>query len=189
MSIKRNVFASLAMTMVLSIVATAPMAAGASTPAAATSIAKDLLSSSYAKAVGFPRVARKVSTSSKTGLKSCPNGARETFESASRKTALASEVVACTTNDAAAALVKSSGTGTPTPSVHPPARLGASAFEQLSNVSIYQIVWQKGAIVEAVALNVNVPASGGASSATNPITPAQQKVLSSAALKQDGEIK
>jgi hypothetical protein len=175
------------MTVVLATVATAPIAAGATTPASATSIAKDLLPSSYAKNAGFPRVARKVSTSSKTGLKSCPNGARETFESASRKTALASEVVACTTKAAAAELVKSSGTGTPTPSVHPPARLGASAFEQLSNVSIYQIVWQKGAIVEAVALNVNVPASSGGSSTTNPITPAQQKVLSNAALKQNGE--
>jgi hypothetical protein len=138
-------------------------------------------------------VARKVATSSKTGLNSCPNGAQETFETASSQTALASEVVACTTDKAAAALLKGSRTGTSVTSAHLPKRLGSSAIEQLSDVSVYQILWQRGTIVEGVALNINVPATAGSSTSTSiaalPITSAQQKVLSSAAVEQDAQLR
>jgi hypothetical protein len=192
LSISRNIFAALAMAIVLPVTAAAPMPAGASTPASAKSLAKDLLPSSYAKKAGFTKVARKVATSSKTGLKSCPNGAQETFESASGQTALASEVVACTTDEAAAALVKSSRSGASVTSAQPPKRLGSSAIEHVSG-AIYEIVWQRGTIVEAVALNINVPASAGSSTSTTiaalPITSAQQEVLSSAAVKQDAQLK
>ncbi len=193
MSIKRNIFAALAMAIVVPATAAAPTPAGASTPASAKSLAKDLLPSSYAKKAGFTKVARKVATSSKTGLNSCPDGARETFESASGQTALGSEVVACTTNKAAAALLSGSRSGIPVTSAHPPKQLGSSAIEQLSDVSLYQIFWRRGSIVEAVALNINVAATAGSSTSTSiatlPITPAQQKVLSSAAVKQDAELR
>jgi hypothetical protein len=56
--------------------------------------------------------------------------------------------------------------------------------------SIYEIVWLRGAIVEAVALNVNVPlSSSNPTIATQPITPAEQKVLSSAAVVQDAQFR
>jgi hypothetical protein len=189
LSINRTILAALAVAIVLPVAAAAQTPAGASTPTSAKSLAKDLLPSSYAKKAGFTKVARKATTSSKTGLKSCPDGARETFVSASGQTGLASEVVACTTSKAAAALLNATRSGTLITSAHPPKRLGSSAIEHLSGASIYQILWQRGTIVEAVALNTNVPASSSSSTSTPvtalAITSAQQKVLSSAAVEQD----
>jgi hypothetical protein len=141
---------------------------------------------------GFTKVARKVITSSKTGLNSCPNGARVTFESASGQTALGSEVVACTTNKAAAALLNGSRSRTSATSPHPPKQLGSSAIEHLSGPSIYQILWRRGSIVEAVALNINAATASSSTStsiATLPITSAQQEVLSRAAVEQDAELR
>jgi hypothetical protein len=193
LSIKRNIFAALAMAIVLPATAAAPTLAGASTAASAKSLAKDLLPSSYAQKAGFTKVAQKVNLSSKTGLNSCPNGARVTFKNASGQTALGSEVVACTTNKAAAALLNGSRSGTSVTSAHLPERLGSSAIEQVSDVSLYQILWRRGSIVEGVALNISVPASAGSSTSnsntTLPITSAQQEVLSSAAVKQDAELR
>ena len=189
LSIDRKILATLAMAIVLPVTVAAQTPAGASTPTSAKSLTKDLLPSSYAKKAGFTKVAVKVTTTSKTGVKSCPNGAEEAFESASGQTGLASEVVACTTSKAAAALLSGARSGTSVTSAHPPKRLGSSAIEHLSSASTYQILWQRGTIVEAVALNTNVPASSSSSTSTTvaalPITSAQQKVLSSAAVVQD----
>jgi hypothetical protein len=163
------------------------MPAGASTPTSPKSLAKDLLASSYAKKAGFAKVADKVTVTSKTGVKSCPDGAQEAFESASGQTGLLSEALACTTSKGAAALLSSARSGNSATSATPPKRLGSSAFERSSGGSTYAIYWQRGTIAEMVALNTNVPASSSSSTtvATPPITPAQQKVLSSAAVEQD----
>lgn len=189
MSIKRKIFAALAMAIVLPLTAAASMPAGASTPASAKSLTKDLLPASNAKKFRYTKVARKVATSSQTDLQSCPNGAQVTYETALKQTDLASEVIACTNNKAAVALLKGSWSGASMVTEKPPAKLGSSAIEHVSG-SIYEIVWLRGAIVEAVALNVNVPLSGtNPTIATQPITPAEQKVLSSAALVQDAQFR
>ena len=86
-----------------------------------------------------------------------------------------------------------SRSGASVTSAQPPKRLGSSAIEHVSGPNNYEIVWQRGTIVEAVALNINVPASAGSSTSTTiaalPITSAQQEVLSSAAVKQDAQLK
>jgi hypothetical protein len=180
---------ALAVVLVLPVIAAAQMAAGASTPASPKSLAKDLLPYSYAKKAGFTEVAEKATTTSKTGVKSCPNGAQEAFQSAAAPTGVASETVGCTTTKAAAAVLKgvrSSGSAT---SSIPPKQLGPSAVEVSGGGSTYAIYWQRGRNVELVALTTNVSASGSSSTstttATPPITAAQQKVLSSAAVEQD----
>lgn len=173
----------------LPVIAVAPMPAAASTAASPKSLAKDLLPSSYAKKAGFTEVAEKATTTSKTGVKSCPNGAQEAFQSASAPTGVASEVVGCTTSKAAAAVLKgvrSSGSAT---SSMLPKRLGPAAVEVSGGGSTYAIYWQRGTIVELVALTTNVSASGSSSTstttATPPITAAQQKVLTRAAEEQN----
>ena len=188
--VNRKIFA-LAMAVVLS-VAAAEMPAWASTVTSPKSLAKDLLTVSFAKKAGFTKVSEKASTTSKTGEKSCPNGADEAFESASGQMGVFSEAVACTTSKAAAALlngVRSGTSGTSGTSATPPKRLGSSAIERSGGGSTYAIYWQRGKILELVALNTNVPASSSTSTsttlATPPITPAQQKVLSSLAVAQD----
>jgi hypothetical protein len=49
--------------------------AGASTAAAPKTLTNGLLPSSYFKGAGFPKVAEKVTTTTKTGQKTCPNAA------------------------------------------------------------------------------------------------------------------
>jgi hypothetical protein len=180
-----RLFAGLAAAAVLVFAVATQSPAGASTPASSKSLAKDLLTFSYAKQVGFTKVAGKATTTSKTGVKNCPDGGQEAFESASGQTGLVSEVVACTTSKAARKLL--SGT-TSAVSVSLPKRLGPSAIERGSG-STYAIFWLRGSIVEAVALNTDVPASSSSSSSTTvparPLTSAQQNLLSSAAVEQD----
>jgi hypothetical protein len=184
--INRRIFAALAVVVVLPLTVAAQMSAGASTPTSPKSLAKDLLTSSYAKKAGFTKVAAKASTTSNTGQKSCPDAAREVFESASGQTALLSEVVACTTSKAAAALLSGAPSGT---SGTPPKQLGSSAVERSGGSNNYLIYWLRGNIAEVVGLNTNVPASSSTSTSTTvaatPITSAQQRILSSAAVEQN----
>jgi hypothetical protein len=188
--INRRIFAALAVAVVLPLTVAAQMSAGASTPTSPKSLAKDLLTSSYAKKAGFTKVAAKASTTSNTGQKSCPDAAREVFESASGQTALLSEVVACTTSKAAAALLSGAPSGT---SGTPPKQLGSSAVERSGGSNNYLIYWLRGNIAEVVGLNTNVPASSSTSTSTTvaatPITSAQQRVLSSAAVEQNKLLK
>jgi len=181
--------AALVLTVVLPVTLAAQTAAAASTAASPKSLAKGLLTSSYAKGAGFPKVAEKVTTTTKTGQKTCPNAAEEAFESASGQEGLVSELVACTSEKAAVALLAGARSGTSTISGTPPKQLGSSAIERSSGGYTYEIYWQDGDVVEAVGLTTNVPASSSSSTKTTtrapPMTAAEQKVLSSAAVEQD----
>jgi len=188
--IKRWIFAALgAGALVLSVAA--PLPAGASTPTSPKSLAKDLVPPSVAKKAGFTKMLGKVTTSSKTGAPSCPNGAQVVYEDAAGKTGVVAEVLGCTTTKAAAALVRRVRTGTKAISAVPPKRLGPSALERGSGFT-YALYWQRGARVELVALNTNVPASTSSSTAPTgtppPITKAQQRTLSTVALAQNARI-
>jgi hypothetical protein len=152
-------------------------------------LAKDLLPSSYAKGLGFTEAAEKASTSAKTGVNSCPRGAQVAFEDGSNQTGLVSEVLQCRTK-AAAAKILSGVVAESSASSSPPRRLGTSAIERSSSGPIYFIYWQRGKVVEAVALETKLSASSSSSSTTTtvpapPITGDQQKVLADAAIKQD----
>ena len=73
-AINRKILVALAVAVVaLLVTAAAQMPAGASTPTSTKSLAKDLLTSSYPKKAGFTKMAVKASTTSKTGLKACPD--------------------------------------------------------------------------------------------------------------------
>jgi hypothetical protein len=173
--------------VVLSLASAGPPA-GASSAASPKALAKDLLSFSYAKKAGFTEVAEKATTTTKTGVQSCPNGAQEAFQDAANKTGVASEVVGCTTTKAAAAIVKTVRSEAKSGSPAPPKALGSSAIETRGGGSTYAIYWQHGSIVELVALTTNVSPTSSSTTTTAvtpPITAAQQKILSAAALAQN----
>jgi hypothetical protein len=161
--------------------------AGASTTSA-KSLAKDLMTSAYAKKAGFTQVAEKVSTSAKTGVTSCPDGAQEAFEDTSNQSGIIAEILACKTEKAATALltgVKAEGVKSSTP----PKQLGPSAIERSSSGPVYTIYWRHGDIFEFVGLETQIPASSSASTTTTtapapPIAAAEQSVLAGAALNQ-----
>jgi hypothetical protein len=178
---------AVAVALVVALTGFGEIAAGASTPSA-KSLAKELMTSSYAKTAGFTAVAEKVSTSAKTGVKSCPDGAQEALENTSNQTGLLAEILSCQTKKAATALlasVKADGTK----SSSPPAQLGSSAIERGSSGPVYTIYWRQGDAFEFVSLETNIPASSSASTTTTtapapPITAAEQTILSGAVLNQ-----
>jgi len=182
-TIHRKLLGALTVVVALPVTATTQIPASASTVASSKSLAKDLLPSSYANKAGFTKVAEKVTTF-KTGNTSCPLDAEEGFENASGKLGLISEVVVCTTSQGAATLLNSARSATSATSASPPKQLGSSAFERSSPGSVYEIYWLRGLTVEVVEIAVGVPASS--SRPRHTITSAQQKVLSSAAVEQNG---
>jgi hypothetical protein len=127
----RRAWSVVAIAVVIVLTGLGETTAGASTPSA-KSLAKDLMTTAYAKTAGFTEVVEKVSTSAKTGVKSCPDGAQEAFEDASNQTGVKAEILVCQTKKAAAALltvVKSEGSA----SSAPPKQLGPSAIESSGN--------------------------------------------------------
>jgi hypothetical protein len=181
----RRAVPAVAVALVVVLTGLGETAAGASTTSA-KSLAKDLMTSAYAKKAGFTEVAEKVSTTAKTGVKSCPDGAQEAFENTASRTGVIAEVLVCQTKKAAAALlasVKAQG-GT---SSSPPKGLGSSAVELSSGGPVYSIYWQQGTVFAFVGLETDIPASSSTTTTTvpaPPITAAEQKVLSGAALNQ-----
>jgi hypothetical protein len=183
----RRAVPAVAVALVVVLSALGELTAGASTPSM-KSLAKDLMTSAYAKTAGFTQVAEKVSTTAKTGVKSCPDGAQEAFEDTANQTGVIAEVLVCATKKAATALltsVKAEG-GT---SSSPPKQLGSSAVELSTSGPVYTIYWQQGDVFAFVGLETQIPASSSSSTTTTtapapPITAAEQKVLSGAAVNQ-----
>ena len=176
----------------LAALAVVPSSAGASA-SSAKALTHDLLPSSYANGVGFTEVALTATSSSKTGVTSCPLGAEAAFDDESNQTGLVSEVLECR-NRAAAAKILTGMVAETSPSSSPPRRLGSSAKERRSSGPIYTISWRRGTFVEFVALETKLSSSASSSSTTTtepapPITADQQMVLSDAALKQDSQFK
>jgi hypothetical protein len=172
----------------------AQLPASASTATSAKSLAHELVPASYLKHQGFTQAIEKPTTNSKTGEKSCPNAAREIYENASGQgSGVEAEIVACTTNKAAAALLRgaeAASTGSST--VAPKHQLGSSAVERSIGGSSpsYGIYWQRGSLVELVVLTTDISATSGSTTtsttvAAPPITPAQQKSLVSVAVEQN----
>jgi len=184
----RRAWPAVAAAVVIALIGVGDITAGASTTSA-KSLAKDLMTSAYAKNAGFPKVAEKVSTSAKTGVTSCPDGAQEAFEDNSSQSGVIAEVLVCRTKKAATALltgVKTQGAK----SSSPPRQLGPSAVERSSSGPVYTIYWRHGDVFEFVGLETQIPASSSASTTTTttapapPITAAEQKVLAGAAVNQ-----
>jgi hypothetical protein len=169
----------------------------ASEPTSPSSLAHDLVPASYLQHQGFTKVIEKTTTTSKTGEKSCPNGAREIYEDASGQgSGVEAEIVACTTNKAAAALL-SAANATPSGSslAAPKHQLGSSAVERNEGGSSpsYLIYWQRGSLLALVVLTTDISASSASTTtsttvAAPPITPTQQKTLVSVAVQENNRL-
>jgi hypothetical protein len=180
--IHRKLFGALAVVVALPLTVATQIPASASTVASASSLAKDLLPASYANKVGFTKVTENVTTF-KTGKKSCPLDAEEEFENAQGKLDLISGAATCTTSQGAATTLRSAESATSATSASPPEQLGSSAIERTTPSSVYEIYWLRGRTLEVVEILAASPTS---SHHHRPITSAQQKILSSAAVEQNG---
>jgi len=173
----------------------AQLPASASAPTSPKSLANDLVPASYLQHRGFTKVVERTTTTSKTGEKSCPNGAQEVYEDVSgQASGVESEIVACTTNKAAAALLSEVRAATPSGSsaAAPNHQLGSSAIERSDGGSSpsYGIYWQRGRLLELVVLTTDLSASSSSTTtsttvAAPPITLTQQNTLVSLAVEQN----
>ncbi len=167
--------------------------AAASTQSVTTSPAKGLLTAAEAKHLGFTKTADKPVTSSKTGVTGCAKGAQVAFEDASGSTGLISQVLVCKSTKVAAALLKKEkSVGTAAASMKPPKQLGTAAIERAASGSTYAIYWQRGKLLELVALDTNVKATSSSTTTSVPAVPLtaqQQGTLVKSALKQDAATK
>jgi cyclophilin family peptidyl-prolyl cis-trans isomerase len=152
-----------------------------------------LLPTAAAKQAGFATVVDAPSSSSATGIAGCPDGAQEEFSGGSGTTGLVAEVLYCTSNAAAKALLESSKTsGKAQPGLNPPKALGSSAIERVRTDSVYLIVWQRGNALEFVGLSTDISASSSTSTTSGtavPITTHQQQALANAAVQQNARFK
>jgi hypothetical protein len=153
--------------------------AGASAVRSASSLTKDVLPSSYASTVGFTKLIEGA-TAAKTQNKACPLAAEEEFQNAKGNLELISGAATCTTSQGA---LRSAQSGSSATSAIPPKQLGSTAMERISPGSVYEIFWLRGRTLEVVEIAAMPPP-------INPrhrraITPAQQRILSNAAVEQN----
>ena len=186
MAFNLRILATAAFAVVLVTTVVGP--AGASTTTSAKNLQRDLLPSSYADKAGFTEVVEKATSTSKTGEKSCPDGAQELFEDPSGPIGMQVQLLACTSTKAAAALVgEVAASGSMVSS--PPKGLGSTAVERSGGNSTYGIYWRRGKVVELISIETNIPATTTTTTTTTipslPLTPAQQQLLSNTALEQN----
>jgi hypothetical protein len=166
--------------------------AGASTQSVTASPAKGLLTAAEAKHLGFTKTADKPVTSSNTRVTGCGKGAQVAFEDASGSTGLISQVLVCKTPKVAAGLLKKEKSVGTAAALKPPKQLGSAAIEREASASTYAIYWQRGKLLELVALDTNVKAASSSTTTSVPAVPLtapQQQTLVKSALKQDGATK
>jgi hypothetical protein len=164
------------------------MAAFPGTSGAAPSASSTVLSPSYAKSIGFTKTVQAAKTTKVTSQKGCTQSVEAVYEDGASKTGLVSETLQCASKGAAIkALATARKQVKVDSSVKPPKKLGPTAFVTATDAPEYLIAWISGSKVAITALDVNVAASTSTSSTvvSSPLTAAQAKTLTTAALKQN----
>jgi hypothetical protein len=177
LAINQRIIIVLAVAAVLATTVVGQLPAWASTTTSPKSLERDLLPSSYALKAGFTEVLAKASSTSKTGEKSCPNGAQEVFEDPSTQVIMEVQLLACATNKAAAALFAGAAASGPATTSSPPKQLGSSAVERSGTNSTYGVYWRRGKIIKVVNIETDISTTTTTTIPAPPITPAQQMLL------------
>lgn len=164
-------------------------------PAAQATATRYVLTSAYAKQVGFPTTAVAAKSSTTTGEKGCPVSAESAYANRATNSGLVSESLICNSVAAATtAFDQAKAHATVDGSITLPKALGSTAFATAAQAPQYTVVWQHGTRVGVTGVDTDVTASAQASSSSTtsttaplpPITAAQTKVLIAAALVQNG---
>ena len=166
------------------------MAASPGVSGAAPSVGSTVLSPSYAKSIGFTKTVQAAKKTKVTSQKNCTQSVEAVYEDAAGKTGLVSETLQCTSKAAATkALAGARKQVKVYSSVKVPKQLGPTAFVTASDAPEYLIAWIAGSKVAITAVDVDVASSTSTSTSSTvvpkPLTAAQVKTLTSAALKQN----
>jgi hypothetical protein len=156
--------------------------------------AEQVLSPSYAKSLGYPKVLQKAKKSSVSGEKGCTSSVEAVYEDPAGKSALISDVLNCkSAATASSALAAARKEVTLDSSVAVPSELGHTAFATASRAPQYLLVWQSGTRVAITSIDVDVSPSSSSSTtstastaaAPTPMTAAQKQELVNASIEQN----
>ncbi len=166
------------------------LAAVPGTAVAAPTLTSTVLSPSHAKALGFTKTVQAAKKTKVTSQKGCTVSVEAVYEDAASKTGLVSESLQCASKAAAVkALAGARKQVKVDTSIKAPKKLGPTAFATATDAPEYLMAWINGSRVAITALDVDVAASSSTSTsstvAPTPLTPAQIKTLTAAALKQN----
>lgn len=164
------------------------MAAAPGTAGAAPSAQASVLSPSYAKSIGFAKTVQAAKKTKVTSQKGCATSMEAVYEDSASKTGLVSETLLCNSPAAAAKALSSAKKQVKADTTFKaPKKLGPTAFLTATDAPEYLIAWVSGSKVAITAIDVDVAASTSSSSTVpaSPMTAAQTKTLSNAALKQN----
>jgi hypothetical protein len=157
--------------------------AGAATPPAGAYV----IGPRAAHGLGFPTTLRAARETTAKGVKGCSTAVDAVYLDGSRQTGLISEVVNCTSpNAASGALATVRRRLTADATIPVPKELGAGAFATAADAPQYLLIWRTGSHLGFTAFDTDVPATTSTPSTTvlPPITTAQTSLLGRAALTQ-----
>ena len=154
---------------------------------AAPSADSTVLNPSFAKSIGFAKTVQPAKQTKVTTQKGCTTSVEAVYEDAVGKTGLVSETLQCTSASAATKALASARKQVKVYSAFKaPKKLGSTAFVTATDAPEYLIAWVNGSRVAITAVDVNIASSAtSTTTASSPLTAAQMKTLSTAALKQN----
>lgn len=154
---------------------------------ATPSVGSTVLSPSFAKSIGFSKTVQPAKQTKVTTQKGCTASVEAVYEDAGGKTGLVSETLQCNSVSAATkALTSARKQVKVDTSFKAPKKLGSTAFVTATDAPEYLIAWVNGARVAITAVDVNIASTATSTTvASSPLTAAQMKTLSTAALKQN----
>ena len=166
------------------------MVASSGTAGAAPSVGSTVLNPSFAKSIGFAKTVQPAKQTKVTSQKGCTASVEAVYEDAAGKTGLVSETLQCQSNAAAnKALATAKKQVKVYSAFKAPKKLGSTAFVTATDAPEYLVVWVNGSKVAITAIDVNIAASASTSTSTtvasSPLTAAEMKTLSAAAVKQN----
>ncbi len=167
--------------------AVALLATSAGVAGAAPSADATVLNPSFAKSLGFSKTVQAAKQTKVTTQKGCTTSVEAVYEDAVGKTGLVSETLQCNSASAATKALASARKQVKTDSsFKAPKKLGSTAFVTATDAPEYLIAWVNGSRVAITAVDVNIAStSTSTTTVSSPLTAAQMKTLSTAALKQN----
>jgi hypothetical protein len=144
-----------------------------------------VLSPSYAKSVGFPKVREAAKETSVTTERGCSASDEVVYQDALKQVALISDALHCNTSAAASSVLAAVRNQLVVDAaIHVPKALGGMAFATAANAPQYMVIWRAGTQVAITAIDVDLTAT----KATTPLkqlTAGQETTLLSAAVRQN----
>jgi hypothetical protein len=144
-----------------------------------------VLSPSYAKSIGFPKVREAAKETAVTSEKGCSASDEVVYQDASKHVALVSDALNCNSSTAASSVLAAVRNQLVVDAaIHVPRGLGGGAFATAANAPQYMVIWKAGTRVAITAIDVDLTARK-TTVPPEPMTEQQEGILLRAAVRQN----